>query len=84
MGSDDGSRLFIDGERVIDNWQDQAGNWKDYTARLEAGVHHLRVEYYENGGDALAILNLTGPAGPLPPSALRPPRLSGDDVVCAE
>lgn len=84
LGSDDGSRMFIDGERVIDNWRDQAGNWINHTADLEAGVHHVRVEYYENGGDALAILNVTGPAGPLPPEALRPPRLRGGEVVCAE
>lgn len=84
LGSDDGSRLFLDGERVIDNWRDQAGNWMDYSAALDAGVHHLRVEYYENGGDALAILHVTGPGGPLPASSFRPPRLRGEDVVCAE
>lgn len=82
IGSDDGSRVFVDGEQVLDNWRDQAGNWKAYQARLAEGVHHVRVEYYENGGNALAILELTGAAGPVPESWFRPPRLSGGDVAC--
>lgn len=84
IGSDDGSRVFLDGELVIDNWRDQAGNWKSHRADLSEGVHHVRVEYYENGGNALAILEMTGPRGPVDPSWLRPPRLRGGEVACAE
>ena len=84
IGSDDGSRVFVDGEQVIDSWRDQAGNWASRRAELDAGVHHLRVEYYENGGNALAILELKTAAGPVPAEWLRPPRLRGGDVACAQ
>jgi hypothetical protein len=51
---DDGLRLFVDGALVIDAWQD--GSRRDLTAdrRLSAGMHTLRVEYYERQGMAVA------------------------------
>lgn len=50
--SDDGVRVWIDGQLMIDQWHD-AGN-TTYTADrvLTAGIHALRVEYYENWGNA--------------------------------
>lgn len=56
VGSDDGVRLYIDGKRVIDKWIDQGGGYA-YTADLAAGVHELRLEYYENMGSAIARLS---------------------------
>ena len=84
IGSDDGSRVFVDGEQVIDSWRDQAGNWSTSQKSLAAGVHHLRVEYYENGGNALAILEMKSPSGPIPPEWTHPPRLRGGDVACEQ
>lgn len=56
VNADDGARVFVDGEQVIDAWE------RDPTVRrrgfgsaeleLEAGVHHLRVDYYESLSDA--------------------------------
>jgi glucose/arabinose dehydrogenase len=51
--SDDGVRLYIDGQLVIDQWNDHAPT--NHTGRifLEAGVRYdIRLEYYENGGGA--------------------------------
>jgi hypothetical protein len=50
--ADDGVRIWLDGERIIDQWHDATG--VTYTAErtLSAGTHSLRVEYYENGGAA--------------------------------
>ncbi|MFH1929143.1 MAG: PA14 domain-containing protein [Chloroflexota bacterium] len=50
---DDGVRLYLDGALVIDSWVD--GPRRELTAErdLPAGKHNLRVEYYENVGDAL-------------------------------
>jgi Ca2+-binding RTX toxin-like protein/pimeloyl-ACP methyl ester carboxylesterase len=51
--ADDGVRLWIDGNLVIDQWKDQGAT--DYTAiRNLTGVHQVKVEYYENGGGAVA------------------------------
>jgi hypothetical protein len=53
---DDGMRLYVDGERVIDEWKD--GEKREVTANreLSAGSHALRVTYYERKGTALARL----------------------------
>ncbi|MFA6356764.1 MAG: glycoside hydrolase family 3 C-terminal domain-containing protein [Candidatus Omnitrophota bacterium] len=51
--SDDGSRLYLDGKEVIDNWRDHGEETKTATVMLEAGKEYdLRAEFYENGGMA--------------------------------
>jgi hypothetical protein len=56
LAGDDGIRLWVDGNLIIDQWHDQAR--AEYTADLDltAGSHSLKVEYYENGGAASASL----------------------------
>ncbi len=46
--SDDGIRVWVDGERVIDNWTSH-GSEVDF-APIGPGRHDLRVEYYQAGG----------------------------------
>lgn len=50
--SDDGVRVWLDGILIIDQWHDAAG--VTYTAEqtLAAGMHTLRIEYYERRGVA--------------------------------
>lgn len=51
---DDGIRLLVDGNQVIDGWHDQ---WPTtYTAEVDltAGTHTIVVEYYERTGGAIA------------------------------
>ncbi|TWP48026.1 glycosyl hydrolase [Lentzea tibetensis] len=51
--SDDGSRLFVDGEEVIDNWKDQAPTTQVGTVELTAGKPvNVEVRYYQRGGGA--------------------------------
>ncbi len=52
---DDGVRISVDGNRVVDAWQDQKlpnTHWGDVT--LDSGRHTVVVEYYEHGGEASA------------------------------
>jgi hypothetical protein len=50
--ADDGIRVYIDGELLLDEWHDNRG-FVTYTAdRVMAGEHNLVVEYYEHLGDA--------------------------------
>lgn len=51
--ADDGVRLFVDGHLVIDQWRDSVGHDLTADVSLSQGIHSLRVEYYENMGDAL-------------------------------
>jgi hypothetical protein len=50
---DDGVRLYVDGQRIIDSWQDGGRRELAADLRLPAGHHTLRVEYYEHTGDGL-------------------------------
>ena len=55
--TDDGFRLWIDEQLVIDSWMDQAPTERSGTVNLNAGQRHvIRIEYYENGGRAVARL----------------------------
>lgn len=51
--SDDGVRVYIDDELVINEWRAQPFG-KNYIAdvTLSAGVHTIRVEYFDQGGAA--------------------------------
>jgi hypothetical protein len=50
--SDDGVRLWVDDQRLIDQWRIQAARTYTADVTLVAGSHHLKVEYYEGGGIA--------------------------------
>ena len=60
--SDDGSRLFIDGKLVVNDWSDHAAEVHSYKIKLEAGKSYLlKYEFYQNGGDAVAKLGWRPP-----------------------
>ncbi len=54
--SDDGVRLYVDGERVIDSWHPMRG-YRSATLKLSEGLHTVRLEYHERGGIALVRLD---------------------------
>ena len=50
---DDGWRLYLDGELLIDNWKKQSYNITFADVDMEPGSEHdIKVEYYETTGDA--------------------------------
>ena len=55
--ADDGVRLWVNDQLVIDKWVDQGPTeWSGQIA-LQAGQRYdIRMEYYENGGGATAKL----------------------------
>ena len=55
--ADDGVRLYIDGKRVIGQWQGPANTEFGYTADLGEGNHTIKMDYVERGGDATAALS---------------------------
>jgi hypothetical protein len=52
--ADDGVRVWLDGDVIIDAWWDQPPTEYRVTRNVSAGEHEVQVEYYENGGDAVA------------------------------
>ena len=54
--ANDGARVFVDGELLIDAWDKNPDTRRrgfgTGELELEPGIHHLRVEYFESLGDA--------------------------------
>ncbi|UCD53375.1 MAG: hypothetical protein JSW27_12140 [Phycisphaerales bacterium] len=81
QASDDGARLFLNGEVVAEGWYDR-GTTEDATGPLElvAGETYVLVmEMYENGGGATAFLRWEGPDIPkqiIPQGALQIPQMA--------
>lgn len=64
--TDDGVRLWVNNQLVIDRWIDQVATTHSGTIALQAGVFaDIRMEYYENGGSAFASLSWSSPRQPL-------------------
>jgi beta-glucosidase len=55
VSADDGVRLFINDERVIDDWQRHGETLDTYSTHMEPGKpYKIRLEYFENVGTATA------------------------------
>jgi len=73
----DGTRLWIDGELIIDQWitPTVTSQYFALPLYLERGIHSLVLEFFDSGGDAVAQLSWATatmaeqivPAGPLQP-----------------
>ncbi len=70
--SDDGSKLWIDEELVADNDGLHGMQARGGTIGLQAGLHAIRVEFFERGGGAGCLVSWAGPgqsSGVIPASA---------------
>jgi hypothetical protein len=56
--ADDGVRLCIDGDVVLDKWQPQVATYS-VTCKLSAGLHWVTLEYFEHGGSSKLIFSFT-------------------------
>lgn len=48
--ADDGVRVYIDGQKVLDGWQDGEKELSNRFFGVGEGEHEIRVEYYERLG----------------------------------
>ncbi|MFO1065472.1 MAG: PA14 domain-containing protein [Pirellulales bacterium] len=60
IASDDGSRLLIDGEEVVKVDGVHPRTERAGRKRLTAGMHKVRVEYFEGGGEEVLSLEVEG------------------------
>lgn len=51
--SDDGHRVYFDNDLVLDSWGDGRTPVREVRRSVPAGLHEMRIEYYERGGEAL-------------------------------
>ena len=78
LTSDDGSKLFIDGREVIDNDGIHGVDARDAEVALTAGIHEVRVQYFQGPREDVALMLEWGPGAdelrPLDFGALAPAR----------
>jgi uncharacterized delta-60 repeat protein len=81
--SDDGSRLYIDGNLVCDNDGLHAPVSASGNVALSAGSHALKITYFESTGGEFIQVYWAGPGIPrqlIPSSAFTPPTTSTDGL----
>lgn len=81
--TDDGVRLWIDGYLVINHWE-TGGISIDGTIYLTTGQHDLKLEFFEDTGEAFVELRWSSASttpGIIPNANLFPPALEGSAPV---
>ena len=64
--TDDGVRLYVNGQLLIDSWVDQNAATKSNTIALAAQqLYNLRMDYYQHTNNAVAMLSWSSPSAPL-------------------
>lgn len=69
LSSDDGAKLMIDGELVVDNDGIHPGGFRDGRKTLTAGAHEVVVEYFEYHGQEELEVEIQGDKLPRQPLA---------------
>lgn len=60
--ADDGIRLWVNNQLLVDKWIDQGATEYQATVHLAAcTAYPIRIEYYQNQGDAVCKLEWSGP-----------------------
>ncbi|MEW5849640.1 MAG: PA14 domain-containing protein [Myxococcota bacterium] len=87
VGSDDGSRLYVDGKKVVENWGSHAVKWAQGTTELKEGSHYVLVEYQESQGPASIFVKVGWDGetpGPIPATdVIIPPEGQDPQKACA-
>ncbi len=82
LTSDDGSRLFVNGQQVISNWADQPPTTKTGTISLTAGqAVSIEVDYFQDGGGSQLNLGWQIPNQDLLGQAVSAARAASTAVV---
>ena len=67
LESDDGSRLYLDNELIVDNEGDHGMEKKTGIANLQKGWHSIRILYYNAGGGFGLKAQFGKPGGEMEP-----------------
>lgn len=65
LTTDDGARLFVNNELVIDSWRDRGPTTDKYSLTLQKDeTIDIRIEYFENGASATVKFRTSEPVTP--------------------
>ncbi len=85
LRGDDGIRLWVGGQLVIDRWVDQSPTeWSGAIALVAGQRYPIRIDFYENGGGAVCELRWSSPSTPkqfVPQARLYPDAASGSGLA---
>src|SRR5262249_17382816 len=59
--SDDGSNLYVDGKKIVDNDGEHATKSASGSVKLTAGIHKVTVAFFQIGGGAELEVTAEGP-----------------------
>ena len=59
--SDDGIRLWVAGKKIVESWASRAITENAASIDLPQGMHEIKVEYFQGGGDFGVHLKWQGP-----------------------
>jgi HEAT repeat protein len=86
--TDDGCRLWVNGQKLIDEWRDKAADEATGTIALKAGEKvDIKLEYYEKNGQAACKLLWSSPSTAkdiIPKTQLFPGELKSPGAVVAK
>ena len=66
--SDDGTRLYVDGVLVLNDWTNHGPTTHTVTRQLTEGTHEIVLEYFEAVGGATAEFSFASTDEPPPPA----------------
>jgi hypothetical protein len=75
--ADDGIRVSIDGNLVLDKWVDEPPTTYTFSKAMTSGNHLIEVRYYENTGGATAKFSWAAQTNPTPTPTPTPPPATG-------
>lgn len=71
IATDDGIRLYVDDKLLIDDWFDRGVSSSNVKLLLEKNKpYRIKIEYYENAGDAVCVLGWNTPGENIMESAI--------------
>ena len=83
VSADDGVRLYVNDQRVIDDWQRHGETLDTYSVHLERGKpYKLRLEYFENVGTATARFGIAPAARSLGASTRAAAKKADAVILC--
>ena len=83
VSADDGVRLYVNDQRVIDDWQRHGETLDTYSAHLERGKpYKIGLEYFENVGTATARFGIAPAARSLGASTRAAAKKADTVILC--